>query len=85
MGMDQNEVITVLVLLTLVALVVAIWLFDRRRRRVGVTVSSSVFDAVEEIFHPESANRSESTEIQGELPPKSVLPVREGRVPPNKE
>lgn len=72
--MSLNELVTVLIVVTIVTLLAAIGVHDRRRRRKDGSVLSGMVGTFEEAFHPEAARATEIREVQRELPAENSTP-----------
>ncbi|MBX3068486.1 MAG: hypothetical protein KF867_04155 [Cryobacterium sp.] len=76
--MRESEVVTVLGLVSVTAILIWIWLRDRRTREPGKrTAISGALGAINEVFHPEAAQASEILEVEQELPPDAPVPSDE--------
>lgn len=72
--MNQNELVTILVVVAIVILIATIGVFDRRRRRNNRSVLSGMVGTFDEVFHPEAARAAEIREVQRELPAENATP-----------
>lgn len=66
--MSQNELVTLLIIVAIVALLVAVGRHDRRRRHTDGSALSGMVGTFDEVFHPEAARATEIREVQRELP-----------------
>lgn len=73
--MSKNEIITVLAVVAFIALLVWVWLRDRRAKRNGDhQAMSGMVTVFNEAFHPEAARAAEIREVQQELPAEAPTP-----------
>lgn len=72
--MNQNELVTILVVVAIAILIATIGVSDRRRRRKNGSVLSGMVGTFDEVFHPEAARATEIREVQRELPAENSTP-----------
>ena len=73
--MSKSEIITVLVITGVVAILVWVWLRDRKAKKSGThQAMSGMVGVFNEAFHPEAARAAEIREVQQELPAEAPTP-----------
>ncbi len=73
--MSRNEIITVVVIAAFIALLVWVWLRDRKAKRNGEhQAASGMVSVFNEAFQPQAARAAEIREVQQELPAQAPIP-----------